>query len=483
MAKKTSIKINFGYNLIYNIVNIIVPLITAPYTSRVLGAANIGIYSYTYSIISTVIMFGSLGTATYGQKEIASLRNDEKARSSVFWGIFFLKAITTILAILVFIPIALSSDQVEYYFLQTPFLIAAILDIGWFFQGMEQFKYIAIRNIVVRIVGVVLLLLLVKDQGDLWIYLLIIGVSQLGGNLSMWPYLKGNLVSVQIKFSDITRHISGVMVYFIPTIAYQIYAVLDKAMLGIMVNSDYENGYYEQAYKIINMVITVITAYTVVMRSRMSYLFSQKKYDEIKEKMIKSSEVISFLSFPMTFGLASVAAGMVPWFFGDGYDKVVTLLYVFCPIFIFMGYSHLIGTHLLTPSGRQMKSNVAQIVAAVFNMGLNAILIPKFYSVGAAIASVLSEAIIVIIYFWNVKNEFTPFDAMRTAWKKIISAILMFIVVYWIENHMSISILNSFFEVCIGLMVYILILLLLKDNFTRNVIGDFIKKLPGGLKK
>ena len=89
MAKKTSIKINFGYNLIYNIVNIIVPLITAPYNSRVLGAANIGIYSYTYSIISTVIMFGSLGTSTYGQKEIASLRKDEKARSSVFGGIFF----------------------------------------------------------------------------------------------------------------------------------------------------------------------------------------------------------------------------------------------------------------------------------------------------------------------------------------------------------------------------------------------------------
>lgn len=476
MAKRASLKANFGYNLIYNILNIVVPLITAPYTSRVLGAANIGIYSYTYSIISSVIMFSSLGAATYGQKEIASIRSNETERTCVFWEIFCLKAVTTTIAILIFFPIAYSSAQFEYFLLQSPFLIAAIFDIGWFFQGMEQFKYIAIRNIMVRIASVVLLLLLVKNQNDLWIYLLIISLSQLGGNWSMWTYLKKNVKSFKFRSDHIKEHLSGLMVYFIPTIAYQIYSVLDKTMLGILVGSDYENGYYEQAYKIINMIVTVITAYTVVMRSRMSFLFANKEFGEIKNKIRKSSDIIAFLSFPMTFGLAAVAEGMVPWFFGDGYDRVVSLLYAFCPIFICMGYSHLIGTHLLTPSGRQMKSNIAQIAAAVFNIILNAILIPKLYSIGAAIASVTSEIVIMIIYFCMVGNEFRPLDALKTAWKKLISAVVMFVTVSVIEERLTISIWSSMIEVGVGVVVYVLTLLVLHDSFITTELKEMSNK-------
>ena len=463
--KKDSVKVNFIYNLIYNIINIIVPLLTAPYTSRVLGAANIGIYSYTYSIVSSMILFGALGTATYGQREIAAAGDDIEKRYRLFWEIWILKAIATIVIFIFFLPYAITTKYCLYYLLQIPFFVAAILDISYLFQGLEKFKYIAIRNSLVRIVGIILLFLLVKNQNDLWIYLLIIGVSQMLGNVSMWPYLRGNLCGVKLSVKGVTHHFKEVLIYFIPSVTYQIYAVLDKAMLGWLVGSEYENGYYEQAHKIINMVVNIISAYTIVMRSRMSVLFAKNAREEIHNKMVTSYNFIAFLVFPMTFGLAAVASGMVPWFFGDGYDPVTYLLYLFCPIFIFMGYSRMIGTHILTPSGRQVISNYAQISAAVVNIIFNAILIPRFFAAGAAIASVVSEIVVMMVYFIMVRKEIDFREMFDAAWKKVIAAVVMFVVLFNVQKMFTVSIRASFFEIVIGIAVYGVVLLLLRDSF------------------
>lgn len=449
----------------YNILNIIVPLITAPYTARVLGADKIGIYSRTYAIVSMAVMIGALGTATYGQKEIASARENIQKRTNLFYEIVAIKGIFTAIVTIIFLLGTFNSVDQEYYVIQVPFLIAAIFDISWFFQGIEKFKYIAVRNMCVRIAGVILLLLFVKEPTDLWKYLLIIGGSQLLGNLSMWPHLKGNIGKFHIRREKILVHIHGLWVYFIPSIAYQIYAVLDKAMLGWIVGSNYENGFYEQAHKIINMSVSVITAYTVVMRSRMSFLYAENNKSAIKENISKSSNVIALLVFPMSAGLFALSKGIVPWFFGNGYEKVATILCVFSPIFIFMGYSHMIGTHLLTPSGRQRKSNIGQCVAAGVNILLNAVLIPRFNSIGAAIASVCSEICILVIYFYIVRNEISIKNLFLDAYKKIIASVIMFIILYNVSSMFEVGIISSIVEIFIGIVIYVIALILLKDAF------------------
>lgn len=471
MRKKDSITKNYIYNLMYNILNIIVPLITAPYTARVLGADRIGIYSRTYAIVSMAVMIGALGSATYGQKEIASARSDIQKRTNLFYEIVTIKGIFTIIVTIIFLLSTSNSIDQIYYFIQVPFLIAAMFDISWFFQGIEKFKYIAIRNMCVRVAGVILLLIFVKSPNDLWKYLLIIGCSQLLGNISMWPYLKGNISKFHIRREVIWGHIRGLWVYFIPSIAYQIYAVLDKAMLGWLVDSNYENGFYEQAHKIINMSVSVITAYTVVMRSRMSYLYAEKNNRAIKENISKSSNIIAVLVFPMAAGLFVLSKGIVPWFFGDGYEKVAIILRVFSPIFIFMGYSHMIGSHLLTPSGRQGKSNIGQCVAAGINVLLNALLIPRFNSIGAAVASVCSEICILIIYFYIVRNEISVKKIFIDAYKKIIASGIMFIVLYNISRLFEIGIISSIIEIIIGIAIYFISLILLKDAFTLNALS------------
>lgn len=476
MANRTSVKKNFIYNLLYNILNILVPLVTAPYTARVLGADKIGIYSRTYAVISMVIMIGALGSATYGQKEIASARDDIRLRSNLFNEIALIKGLFTILVTLVFLLGSWGSSDFQYYLIQIPFLIAAIVDISWFFQGIEKFKYIAIRNMCVRIAGVILLLLLVKSPGDLWKYLLIIGGSQLLGNLSMWPYLRGNIVKTNIRLQSIPMHIRGLIVYFIPSISYQIYAVLDKVMLGWIVGSDYENGYYEQANKIVNMAISVVTAYTVVMRSRMSFLYAAGNKQEIQDNLRKSANIIALLVFPMSFGLFALAKGVVPWFFGEGYDRVTEILYVFSPIFICMGYSHMMGTHILTPSGQQGKSNVGQCAAAGVNVVLNACLIPFLNSMGAAIASVLSELTIVFIYYWMVRKELSLKMLLSAAYKKIIAAGIMFLVLWNLTKSFSVSMVSSFLEVLIGIVVYGFVLVVLQDKFAKEMIHKVLNR-------
>lgn len=224
-------------------------------------------------------------------------------------------------------------------------------------------------------------------------------------------------------------------------------------------------GIMSRLHKIINMVVNIISAYTIVMRSRMSVLFAKNAREEIHNKMVTSYNFIAFLVFPMTFGLAAVASGMVPWFFGDGYDPVTYLLYLFCPIFIFMGYSRMIGTHILTPSGRQVISNYAQISAAVVNIIFNAILIPRFFAAGAAIASVVSEIVVMLVYFIMVRKEINFREMFDAAWKKVIAAVVMFVVLFNVQKMFTVSIRASFFEIVIGIAVYGVVLLLLRDSF------------------
>ena len=230
-------------------------------------------------------------------------------------------------------------------------------------------------------------------------------------------------------------------------------------------------------------VVNVISAYTVVMRSRMSALFAQKRNEEIQEKMAVSYNVIAFLVFPMTFGIAAIAAGMVPWFFGDGYDAVIGLLYIFCPIFIFMGYSRMIGTHILTPSGRQQYSNYAQIIAAVVNITLNSLLIPRFFAKGAAVASVTAELVLVLVYYYMVRKEILLKQVIEMGWKKAIAAGIMFVFVFTIGKNFSISIFYTFVEILIGAIVYVIVLVVLRDAFVCKYIDKTFHKILGQRRK
>lgn len=317
--EKDSLKKNYVYNLIYQLLIIILPLITTPYLSRVLGADGVGIYSYTLSITTYFVLFGSLGVAMYGQREIAYIRDEEEKKTQTFWEILFLRFITMLISLILFVFIFANgkSDYNLYYKILIIEIIANSLDISWFFQGLEEFKKTITRNIIVKIIGVICIFLFIKQAEHLWLYILIYVLSNLLGNLSLWLYLPKHLTKIRFKNLNIKKHIIPTITLFIPQIAMQVYLVLDKTMLGNILGDMSEVGNYEQSQKIIKTALTVVTALGTVVAPRIANVISNNNNKEVESYLENSFRFVWLLGFPIMMGLIAISRTLVPWFLGE----------------------------------------------------------------------------------------------------------------------------------------------------------------------
>lgn len=313
---KTSITKNYIYNLTYQILVLIVPLITAPYVSRVLGAENIGIYSYTISIATYFILFGSLGVAQYGQRQIAYEQKKGKKLSKTFWEIVILRFITMAISMITFYFTFVNGEQYQvYYKILLLELLANCFDISWFFQGLEEFKKTVTKNIIVKLISVISIFVFVKNSNDLGIYFWIYVLSTLIGNLSLWIYLPRCLRKIKIKQLNIFQHVKQTIGLFIPQIAIQVYTILDKTMIGAIIPDKSEVGYYEQSQKIIKMLLTVVTSLGTVMLPRIASTFASGEKEKVTTYMKKSFNMVFLLAFPLMFGIIAVSKSFVPIFF------------------------------------------------------------------------------------------------------------------------------------------------------------------------
>lgn len=468
-----SIKKNYIYRLSYELLVLMIPFITTPYVSRVLGADGIGIYSYTSSVMTYFTLFAVLGTGSYGAREIAQHRNNAQETSKLFWEIEFMTVITSSICLLAWTVLIIFSKEYRYYYLALmPLLLAAMVDISWFFTGYEQVQYIVIRNTICKILGVILLFAFVRKKSDLITYVLINSVVQLLGNLSMWTYVPRMLVKVEFKTLLLRRHFHETLVYFIPTIATSIYTVLDKTLIGIITGNAYQNGYYEQAAKIINIINTfVFTSVNSVMTARISYLFAIKKYDEIHHRIEKSMNFIFLAGFGCVFGLIGIADRFVPLFFGDGYEPVVKLLYLMAPLVLIIGVSNCLGSHYYTPSGRRKESAKYIIIGSVVNLCLNLFLISLFGASGATVASIAAELIITVLYVHSCNGFITLKFIWKTAWKRGVAGAFMLVTVVLTGHVLKISsVAVVAVQVGIGVFVYSIILLFLRDSMLLELI-------------
>lgn len=470
--KPESIKKNYIYNTFYQLLTLITPLVTAPYISRVLGSDGVGVYSFTNSVVTYFTLFAALGTYSYGQREIAMHRDNIKESSCLFWEIEILSIATTVCATIAWVIwILVTTQYTVYYVVLTMSIIAVAFDISWYFGGFEKFKYIVLRNTLVKIVGIALLFLFVKRKSDTLLYVAIMAATGLLGNISMWTYLPKFLTKVDVRtIHPFKIHLKQTFTYFIPTIATSVYMVLDKTMIGLITKSESQNGYYEQATKVIRMVESLLFSLNTVMTSRQSYLFSEGRIDEIKDKINKSFEYLFALSIACMFGIIGIAKNFVPWFFGTGYEPVVNLLYLMSPLLVIICISNILGCQYLTPSGQRVRSSKGIITGAITNFVLNSIFIPRFGADGATVASVAAELVISIIYVHMSKGYVSWKQIWRLARKKIMAGAFMFLVVWMIGKNYEGSILITMLQIVIGAVVYGLLLLLMKDKFACDVL-------------
>ena len=473
-----SIKKNYIYNTLYEILAIISPLITAPYVARIFGADGVGIYSYTHAIVTYFTMFAALGVRSYGQREIAQHRDNKEETSKLFWELELMCISTTLVCLLVWLfLIIFSKDYSVYYAVLSMTILAVAFDISWFWSGQEQYRFIVIRNSIIKIVGIILLFTFVKHKSDLLLYVALIAGTGLIGNISMWSYLPKYLVRVDWKKLKVLPHYRNTLVYFVPTIATSIYTVLDKAMIGWITNDDFENGYYEQATKILSICKTVVFSMITVMSSRMSFLFGKQRHTEIKQRMNNTINYILLIAIPIVAGLICVAKRFIPLFFGSGYEDSIPILYAMAPLLVVIGISNCIGSLYFTPSGQRARSNKAIITGALVNLAMNLILIPKFYSLGATIGSIAAESTITIMYLYMSRDYFDIRCIPRFAWKRLIAASVMAAAVITVGSYTHNDWLGLILQIMTGGVVYFAGLLLLRDKFLIENIVKIYRKV------
>lgn len=480
-TKQTSLKLNIILNMILQVINMLAPLITTPYVSRVLGVNQIGVYSYYFSLNYYLVMLAGLGTATYGVVEIAKVRDEKSNRTNAFWAIEFITIITSLFCIAVWLLISVESKQYSLEMLaMTFYLLAVMFDISWFYLGCEKVQYTVFINGLFKILGIVSIYLFVNSKGDLVKYILILSATQFLGNASMWIFLTNFVGRFQITRSNIIYHAKGTMLYFIPTIATSVYTVLDKTLIGAITNDSSQNGYYEQATKIINLIKTVtFSSLNTILGARMSYLFAKHDVQQINSKKKFALNFLLFMAYGCCFGVMGISNNFVPLFFGEEFHDVIYYLILMSPLLVIMGLSNLIGNLYYNPSGRRKQSTVLLVIGCLINIVLNIFFIPAYGGYGAIIATILAELTITTMYVFFSNSFITFHDIFFISFKKLIAASIMLFFLARVSGLFSSMIINLIAQLVVGIITYIAILCFLKDDFVIGCINMIKDRIRG----
>ncbi len=478
-----NIKKNYIWNTAYQVLNLIIPLITAPYLSRVLGAEGIGIQSYTASIVSYFVLFATLGTSLFGQRNISFVQNNREERSRSFFETFIFRAITTSITLIVYLAFAFNSSQYKvFYLILSGQLLNIILDISWFFQGMEKFKSIVVRNIIVRICNILFIFIFVKEQNDLALYILSSIIFSAVANLAMWLSMPKYICFV--RNIRPFRDFKDIILLFLPSIATQVYTVLDKSMIGWFTGSEYQNGCYEQAERIARMALAVVTSISTVLIPRISNLFKEKNSAAIREYTYKGYRFVWIVSIPIMFGIIGISDIFVPVFFGEGYDMAIPLMKIFSVLVVAVGLASVTGVAYLIPTMQQNVYTVTVTISAIFNLILNFMLIPYIGAIGAAIASVGAEIIgaALQIAYCCRKGQLKLGMIFASVWKYIVAGIIMLLMLLWLNSILSATVMGLLIMIASGACTYFVILLILRDRFLIDNIKSVTKHIFSKIK-
>lgn len=457
-------------------VALMVPIITTPYVSRVLGADGVGAYSYTYSMATYFVMFGNLGVNEYGQIKVAGSR-DKRETSQLFWELVLFKIILTTGSLFLFwATVGIHSKYWKLYLVLGFYFLASMTDIAWFLQGMEEFKKTAFRSSFIKISGVLLIVCFVKQPQDVYKYAAIIHLSTILGNLALWGYMPRYLEKVRFKELHVFQHTRQSLTFFLPVIAASVYSVMDKNMIGWITQSEAENGYYEQAHKIQQTILQAVLALSTVLLPRITYLFKTEKAKEIKKLLNRLLQFVACISFPLSLGLIGVADKLVPWFLGEEFRPGIVLLQIFSLLIILIAYDNFIGHQCLMARGMQREFNIGIICGAAANFILNSFLIPGLGSKGAAIASVLSEVVIFSIFFYYGRDLLEVRKIACFTCRYLLAAIIMLICVKLVGDQIK-STAGMIAQVGIGGVVYLGLCFLMRDNIFLEMFAKLRKKM------
>ena len=343
---------------------------------------------------------------------------------------------------------------------------------------MEEFGKIAVRNIIVKILNISIIFAMVKTSNDLPMYIASISISALVGHISIWSMLPQYICSIPLKEIKPFRNIKRVMQLFLPQIAIQVSAVMDKTMLGMITGSEFENGYYEQADRIEKLCLTIVSSLGIVMIPRISYVVSKRQSEMLDYYIYRSYRFVWFIALPLTFGLIGIADQFVPWFFGMGYEKTIILIRIVSVLLCIVGVSSVTGVQYLIPSGKQNQFTLSVVLGMVVNFCMNALLIRNYLSIGAAAATVAGELAVTISQLVMVRKCFSIKKLLSLSRIYLVASMFMCMVILIIKPLVEKTAWGTVLLVCTGGTTYMLSLLGMKDELVVSLLQKMRIRRP-----
>lgn len=396
--KKSTTKINLIYNFVYQITVIILPIITAPYISRMIGPEGLGIYSYNHSIALYFTYFAMLGITNYGNREIAKCTNKTESINKVFSSIYIIQLLTAFLTFIIYMIYVLLNLNVNKYvqLIMILHVCSTMFDLNWLFFGMQEFKLTSIRQLIIKLLSFVMIIIFVKGKNDLWIYVLIMSLSYFLSAFSLWVVALRKVKFVKCKKEDVVKNIKPILLLFIPIIATSVYRFMDKIMIGTF--STMENvGFYENAEKMILISLSLLTAFTTVLLPKITNMLAIKKKQEGMVLFDKSIEIAICYGMAVGFGIAAVSADFIPMFFGEEFIPSINISKLICITAPLICISTILRDLYLIPNEKDCIYIKAVVAGAVVNFVLNVIFINLIGVYGAVVGTITAELILTSI--------------------------------------------------------------------------------------
>lgn len=467
---------NYLYNSAYQIFVLLVPLITIPYISRVLGPHGVGVNTVTYAYTQYFVLFATLGLTLYGQREIAYLKDDVQKLSKAFWEIEILSVITTLFSVIAFTVFVMCTGKYKIYYLAQSLLIfSCAVDVSWLFMGLEKFKITVLRNFVVKIASILLIFTFVKDKQDIFNYILIVSSTTLLGNLSLWPYLRIFIKKIRIRVLNPFKHLRPTLALFIPQVAISIYSVLNKVMLG-QLSTVSSAGFFDSSDKIIRMCLTLVTAFTTVMMPQVANAFVRGENRKVKRMLNSGLSFAIIMSFFLLVMINGISGKFIPWFLGKEFTQVVSVINIESLAIIPIACAGILGVQYLVPLNRNKQYTVSIFIGAIVNIIINVPLISTFSADGAAVSTIVSEFCVTGVQFAFVKKDIALKKLFKTSAKVILSGFIVFLVVKEMTFLLPMNIYFLMLEGIIGTVLYCVALYLLRLGEIYDLLNLLLKR-------
>lgn len=470
---KKSVTNNIIYNMLFQFFTTFLPVITTPYLARTLGVNQSGVFSFVESIVILFTTLGSIGTSLYGCRKVAYVRDNEEKLQKVTLEIILLKLILLVPIILLYLIMFCLNGEYKLYFIINLFtIIGSTIDLSWYFNGIEDFKSVTIKNFIIKIIFVVCLFIFIKNPQDLTKYFMLVCFTNFLGTFVMWFCLpKQTLRLKKCKNLKPLSHLKDSFILFIPQSANYIYSMSDKAMLGYLTPNISNVGIYDYAYRIVKMIVGILQSIGYVILARVANLSAKDNKEEISRYIYKSIRFTLFLGLPMMLGLIGIASNFVPLYLGNEYIEVTKVIYVLCPLILLTSYNSILGVQLLLAVKKDKQYTIATVTGAITNVVLNIILIPIYGIYGACITSLISETIVFIIESYYSKQYIKIKKVIKENAKAFIASIIMFIICNLLCLLKINSIIVLGIQIVLSVLIYFGIMFIIKDEMCIEIIN------------